>query len=107
MCKIGQDNRCTTTGCEWLKVFGIHCIDQPINNIDVKNFYKKNNEIKPIYVPSYDTSSFVRRKKSKPIEIKNILIEENKKLNLQEVKPENKFKLASQDDWIKKIKVKL
>ncbi len=77
-CKIGQLSRCNETGCEWKKIFGGYCWLRPTQK--ECNF----------------------RKSKEKIEVKNI------KPNFVFVKEEpNEFKTAKQDEWIKKIKVKL
>lgn len=86
MCKIGQDSRCKSTGCEWKKAFGDKC----------------SSEIwSPKFVPAEINSKSFRAKR------KGRFVKE--KTNTPVVKKEkeidfNKIGIASQDDWIKKIK---
>lgn len=77
-CRIGQVQRCSLTGCEWRKAFGlrksiIKCTSgYPIKKVEEKSF--------------------------KQVKVENFsLVGESK----------NEFKSPKQDDWIKKIKVKL
>jgi hypothetical protein len=97
-CSIGQIERCRTTGCEWKKAFHEHCST------------RKPVEIK--FVPAEDTKPFFsNRKKSKKKgrvvkdEVKYIEINA-KPVKKEPVRQQKTIKVASTDDWIKKIKVK-
>lgn len=83
-CRIGQLNRCNSTGCEWKKVFQGYCQLTPTN---VETNFRKSKE-----------------KEFKTIEKIKIL---NTPILVKEITAENIFQLPKQDDWIKKIKVKL
>lgn len=83
-CRIGQLDRCNLTGCEWKKIFQGYCWLTP-TNVEI-NFRKSREK---------------EEKKVEKIKIYNIPI------NVKEVIVENTFKVLRQDDWIKKIKVKL
>lgn len=77
-CRIGQVERCSSTGCEWRKAFGL-----------------RSSTIK--CTPGYPIKK-VEEKSFKQTKVENFeSVNESK----------NEFKIASQDDWIKKIKVKL
>jgi 5-methylcytosine-specific restriction endonuclease McrA len=39
MCKIGQNNRCKTTGCEWSKCFGVNCYSEKIKTMTFPAFW--------------------------------------------------------------------
>jgi len=87
-CRIGQKDRCGSTGCEWKKVFGNSCsvIDKP--------------EIK--FVPAEDIKPFfTKKKKKKKVKVINniVMIKKTKEIDFS-----NKITIAEQDNWIKKIK---
>jgi len=97
ICRIGQQDRCDKTGCEWRKCFGNSCsvVDKP--------------EIK--FVPAEDIEPFYNRRRKKGRVVKD----EKKYTEIKKVveptlttKPKEldftKIKTASQDDWLKKIK---
>lgn len=97
ICRIGQQDRCDKTGCEWRKCFGNSCsvVEKP--------------EIK--FVPAEDTKPFYTRRRKKGRVVKD----EKKYTEIKKVveptlttKPKEldftKIKTASQDDWLKKIK---
>ncbi len=95
MCRIGQNTRCDNTGCEWLRVDGTHCIDRPINSVDVQFFYKHMKfscpvPVKKVYKPKAKTV-----KASKSLEVRKKV----KEIDF------SKIKTVKQDDWISKIKV--
>lgn len=94
MCRIGQQNRCKVTGCEFLKVLGTHCIGQPISDPDMKYFYGKE-VLKPAQVK--------KESKIKKTTIKKRILPE--KSFKKEKSFIDKIGTAKQDDWIKKIKV--
>jgi hypothetical protein len=99
-CAIGQKERCQATGCEWKKAFNQYCwLRKPEIKIEVKPELK--------FVPAYDTKPFFSRKKRKGRVVKEETkyTEINTHKKISEIKFENKFKTASQDDWLKKIKV--
>ena len=39
MCKIGQQDRCKETGCEFSKQFGAHCYGEKIKQISIPSIY--------------------------------------------------------------------
>jgi hypothetical protein len=101
ICRIGQQDRCDKTGCEWRKCFGNSCsvVEKP--------------EIK--FVPAEDTKPFYTRRRKKGRVVKD----EKKYTEIKKVvepkptlttKPKikeldfSKITIASQDDWLKKIK---
>ena len=82
-CRIGQLDRCNSTGCEWKKVFQGYCNLIP-TNVEI-NFRKSREKV-------------AEEKSFKQVKVQNFeLLNESK----------NEFKIVSQDDWINKIKVKL
>ena len=105
-CRIGQKCRCSSTGCEWKKVFNHFC------------WLRTNNKVVSSYVPAEDVKPFFAKKKKKK---KGKVIKEE--LKYTEINPlrnnpipvvsqtgkkdidfSNKITTASQDDWLKKIK---
>lgn len=82
-CRIGQATQCESKGCcEWLRVFGASCAcgsRGSAPDLTVKKEIFQQVPIKKKKVPVFE------------------LVNENK----------NEFQIPKQDDWIKKIKVKL
>ena len=93
ICRIGQCERCSLTGCEWKKAFNKECSYNLINKNDImvkhKKVVKKEKKLK--------------KQKSVPVENNKVFVE-NKKIIEEDFT--KKITIASQDDWIKKIKVK-
>lgn len=75
-CRIGQAQRCCSTGCEWRKAFGLR-------------------------------KSTLKCTPGHPIKIKEKTKIDNTTTSFKKVSNENTFKILKQDDWLKKIKVKL
>lgn len=98
MCRIGQNTRCETTGCEWLKVVGTHCIGQKIGAEDVKYFYVSKEP-----APTKKLAKVVKQS------VKKIPKKVFKKIEVIKKQNENsidfsKIKVAQQDNWLSKIK---
>lgn len=92
-CRIGQKQRCGTTKCEWKKAFNHYC-------------WLREPEVKKCEgnIHSEEKKSLVKKRKGRVVkeELKYTEIKPHKEI--KEVEFENKFKTASTDNWIKKIK---
>lgn len=117
-CRIGQSSHCESKGCcEWLRVFGASCNCASRGSAPDLVAPKKQgfDEMYPDYKksPAYKPKSIIGGKKQIVVSKRGKVVENKVKYieidnnPIQEVQSENKFKLADQDDWIKKIKVKL
>ncbi len=113
MCRIGQPNRCGTTGCEFSKAFFVSCWGVRLisNSPSYQQERRKFEGVKLVGYTS-DSVDYVVRKKKKP---GRVVKEEKKYIEVKKQAPQkqsaktetdfiNKITTASQDDWIKKIK---
>jgi len=79
-CKIGQESRCKSTGCEWKKAFNGYCGFRP-SSLEIEF-----------------------RERIKKVEFKP----QNIKVNFEIINEENNpLRVLNKDNWISKIKVKL
>ncbi len=115
MCRIGREDNCKITGCQWHKVFGHYCTEVGKCENDVKQFGDRYKTLMPKAEvklrPTEDSRPFYTRKK-KLITYKRTCADtvHSVKKETPENKPVKeldltKIKTAVQDDWIKKIKV--
>ncbi len=112
-CKIGQFEKCKNTGCEWKKAFGKDCYTLNTERIlsEIKQNEIKNKPTKTTCKPPEKRKiGRVVKDEIKYTEIKVVSFKVVKKeVEIKKVNPFeidfSKITIASQDDWIKKIKV--
>jgi hypothetical protein len=116
ICKIGQSDRCCSTGCEWEKSFGHNCCENKKVEIAILEWEKKSG-----YSYSKEEKKVLKSKPIVPVIIQNKkgrFVKDEKKYTeikkvYKKIYPEvkvkkelyfNKIKVAEQDDFISKIK---
>lgn len=92
MCRIGQNDRCKQTGCEFSKIFTAHCYGEKIKSIKIPSYQEYLNKKYGVIEKTRKTKVVVFKK----AKVENIII-------VNEVV--NPLKTAIQEDWIKKIKI--
>jgi hypothetical protein len=101
-CRIGQKERCSATKCEWKKTFGNYCWLRPPETKEeaLNSLLGLPKDANPFPIKKAKKKGRVVSNPKKYKEIKPVIEKIKKEINFGE-----KITTASQDDWIKKIKV--